>query len=245
MVSAWKTLYWRELRSYVNTPIGYVFAVICLLLAFFLFFQGFFVVPSFWRAQEASIKGFFTLLPGIFPLLIPAISMRLWAEERKTGTLELLSTLPFRDWELVVAKFLAAWSVVASVVLASIPLALTTAIIGDNFDWGAHLAMYCGALLMAGAYVSMGMVVSALTREQIVAFLVVFGLSIGMLIMQFFATITAQIDSSVARAFGYFSPSYHHSSFGDGLIQFSDVFYYATFIGLMLALNVWILRRER
>ncbi|MBX7056576.1 MAG: ABC transporter permease [Leptospirales bacterium] len=244
MQAAWKILYWREVRSYFNTPIGYVFAVICLFLNFAFFFLGIFdIVPAFWRANEATIRGYLTLLPVTFILFVPAITMRIWAEERKSGTIELLSTLPFRDIELVLAKFLAALSYVAGLVLASLPLALSVALIGSNFDWGALLAMYTGSILMAGAYVSAGMVISALTREQIVAFILICVMSLAMFLINFY--IISQHAGSFAQVIGFLSFSYHYESFARGLVQFSDVFYFASFTALMLGLNIWILRRER
>lgn len=244
MQAAWKNLYWRELRSYFNTPIGYVFAVICLLLNFSFFFLGIFdIVPAFWRASEATIRGYMTLLPVTFILFVPAITMRIWAEERKSGTIELLSTLPLRDIELVGAKFLAALSFVAGLIFASLPLALNVALIGDNFDWGALLAMYLGSVLMAGAYVSAGMVISALTREQIVAFILISVMSLLMFLLNFY--IISQHAGGFARVLGFLSFSYHYDSFTRGLIEFSDVFYFLSFTALMLSLNIWILRRER
>jgi len=244
ITAEWKYLYARELRSYFNTPIGYVFAVVSLFLAFLLFFVGWPVTSPFFQASEATVRGFMDTLPLIFVFFVPAIAMRIWAEERKSGTIELLSTLPLRETDLVVAKFLAAWSYVGGLVLASLPLAVSVALIGDHFDWGAHLALYIGSLLMAGAYVSMGMVISALTREQIVAFILVFFASAYMYVGGLY-WVTRLLPRWMVEPVQFFSLSSHFDSFSRGLLYAPDLFFYVSFIILMLAINVWILRAER
>lgn len=239
-----KFIYWREVRNYFNTPIGYVFLIACLFFNYLFFFLGIGpVVPSFWETRVASIESYMDLLPITFILLVPAVSMRIWAEERKSGTIELLSTLPLTALDLVLGKFLAAWTFVGSAVIASLPLAITISWIGD-LDWGTTLAMYIGALLMAGAYVSMGMVISALTREQIVAFILIFFVSLAMFISNYWI-VSQHLRPEIARVVGFFSHSYHNQSFGRGLIDSGDVLYYLSFMALMVAVNVWLLRRER
>lgn len=238
-------LYWRELRNYFNTPIGYVFAVACLLFNFGFFFLGIApLVPAFWDAQTASIRGYLALLPATFILFVPAVTMRIWAEERKSGTIELLSTLPLRESDLVLAKFAAAWTYVSAIVLASLPLALSVYWIGENFDWGALFTMYVGSILMAGAYVSMGMVISATTREQIVAFILIFIVSALMFLANYYL-IRQHIPPSAAGVVGFFTLGYHYDSFSRGVVDLSDLFFFLSFTALMLGINVWILRRER
>lgn len=239
-----KILYTRELSSYFNTPIGYVFAITCLFFNFLFFFLGVFdLVPGFWDARVATIRSYMNLLPVTFILMVPAVSMRIWAEERKNGTLELLATLPFRDTDLVFAKFFAAWTFVGGLVIASLPLAFSIWWIGD-LDWGTSLALYFGSILMAGAYVAVGMVISALTKEQIVAFILIFFASLFMFLSNYFI-IHQHMSPAVARAVGFFSLSYHFASFSRGLLDFGDIIYYSSFIGLLLFINILILRRER
>ena len=242
-----KILFLREIRNYFNTPIGYVFAVTCLFFNFLFFFLGLAgIIPEFWTIRQASIRGYLDLLPVTFILLVPAISMRIWAEEYKTGTIELLSSLPFKDRELVLGKFLAAWSVTGGLVLASIPLALSIWALdwGKSMDLGVTMSMYLGSLLMAGAYVAVGMVISALTREQIVAFILLFFISLLMFISNYFI-VSQHLPPMLGRLLGFFSLSYHFSSFSRGLLDLGDIVYYVSFITLMLTVNIWILRRER
>ena len=244
--SEWKYLYFRELKTYFNTPIGYVFAVITLFLNFLLFFTGFGgPVPPFFDKMLPSIENYMTLLPATFVLLVPAVTMRIWAEERKSGTYELLASLPLRDIDLVAAKFMAAWSYISFIILASVPLCLSIALASTNFDWGTTIAMYLGALLMGGAYVSIGMVVSSLTREQIVAFILIAFVSFFMFIANYLFFFMQNLPDGIKSFLGFLSLGYHFSSFGRGFVSLADVFYYISFMALMMAINVWILRRER
>ena len=245
LTTEWKYLLRRELSNYFNTPIGYVFLVTCLVINFGFFFLGLFgIVPAFWEAQKASIRGYMNLLPISFMLLVPAVTMRLWAEERKSGTIEILRTLPFHDMDLVLSKFVAAWLFVSILIFASVPLALLTWSLGDNFDWGTTISMYFGSTLMAGAYVSLGLVLSAISREQIVAFILIFIVSVFMFLSNYYI-INQHLDPSIARFIGFFSHSYHYSSFSRGMIALSDVVYYLSFIVLMLMVNIWILRSDK
>lgn len=239
-----KQIYLRELRNYYNTPIGYVFATAALLFNFLFFFLGIFdLIPAFWDARTASVRSYMNLLPLTFILIVPAVSMRIWSEERKLGTFELLMTLPVKDHELVLGKLYAAWTFVSFVIIASLPLAVSIAFMG-NMDLGTTSAMYLGSFLMAGAYVSMGMVVSSLTREQIVAFIIIFFLSLFMFLNNYFV-ISRHLPSESAAIVGFFSLSYHFTSFSRGVIDFGDTTYYISFMALMSAVNVWIIGRER
>lgn len=239
-----KIIFFREIRNYFNTPIGYVFAVSCLFFNFLFFFFGLLgIIPVFFEAGKADIGSYFNLLPLTFILLVPAVTMRIWAEERKQGTIELLSTLPLPDRDMVLGKFYAAWAFVGGIVLAAIPLALTVWILGP-LDWGGTAAMILGSLFMAGAYVSTGMVISALTREQIVAFIITFFISLLMFIGNYFI-ISRHLPLKTARVIGFFSHSYHYGSFSRGIIDLGDVIFFISFIVLMLTVNIWLLRRER
>ena len=239
-----KYIFRREIQNYFNTPIGYVFGVSCLFFNFLFFFLGIFdIVPAFFETKEASIRAYMTLLPITFILMVPSISMRIWAEERKIGTIEVLRTLPLTDLSLVTGKFLAAWTFVSGLVLASLPLAITVYFLG-NMDVGTTIALYIGSILMAGSYVAMGMVISVLTKEQIVAFILIFFASLFMFLSNFYI-VSQHLSPGIARVIGFFSHSYHFSSFSKGLLDLSDIFYYLSFISLMITINVWVLRRER
>ena len=161
------TLFRRELTAYFSTPLAYVFIVIFLVLSgFFTFYIG-----VFYERNQADLEPFFAFLPWLYLFLIPAIAMRVWAEERKSGTIELLLTLPVTMWQAVLAKFLAAWCFVIIAVLLTFPLWITVNYLGDP-DNGVIFAAYLGSLLMAGGYLAIGICISAATRNQVIAFIV-------------------------------------------------------------------------
>lgn len=166
MNAVW-TLFRRELSAYFATPIAYVFIVIFLVLSgVFTFYLG-----GFYERNQADLEPFFGFLPWLYLFLIPAIAMRVWAEERKTGTVELLLTLPITMWQAVLAKFLAAWCFVAIAVAMTFPLWITVNYLG-NPDNGVIFAAYLGSLLMAGGYLAIGICISATTRNQVIAFII-------------------------------------------------------------------------
>lgn len=165
-MSAVGILFRRELRSYFATPVAYVFIVIFLLLAgAFTFYLG-----NFYERGQADLQPFFTFHPWLYLFLIPAISMRLWAEERKSGSIELLLTLPIAMWQAVLGKFLAAWVFAGLALALTFPIWISVNYLGDP-DNGVILATYLGSLLMAGAFLAIGTCLSALTRNQVVAFI--------------------------------------------------------------------------
>jgi len=164
-MSAVVTVFQREFASYFATPLAAVFMVIFLLLAgVFTFYLG-----NFFESGQADLQAFFRFHPWLYLLLVPALSMRLWAEERKSGSLELLLTLPITLWQAVSGKFLAAWALMGLALLLTGPIWLTVSFLGDP-DHGVILASYVGSWLMGGAMLALGGCLSALTRSQVVAF---------------------------------------------------------------------------
>lgn len=241
--SSIRILFRREFQNYFNTPIGYVFAVVVLFLNLVFFFYGIFgSIPAFWEARIASVESYMKLLPFTFILLIPAVTMRLWAEERRSGTIELLRTMPFTELDLVLGKLLGAWGYVSLLILASLPLTISIWMMG-RLDVGATFVLYLGSILMAGAYVSLGMLISSFTREQIVAFVITFFFSLAFFLMNLYL-IGQHLPPALASFVGFFSLSFHFNSFSRGLIDLSDTIFYLSFIGLMVVLNVLRLREE-
>lgn len=239
---SFKYLYKKELLSFFNTPSGYVFMVITIFFNFLFFFLGIFdLIPGFWDAQSASIESYMNLLPFTFILLVPAVTMRIWAEERKSGTIEILKTLPYTEFQLVFAKFLGCWTFVSLIILSAIPLTLSISLMG-LMDWGKTFTLYLGSILMAGAYVSIGMVASALTKEQIVAFIITFFISLFMFLSNYYL-LSQHLPPEWNFFLGFLSISYHFSSFSKGLILFSDVVYYISFIGLMIYINIELIKK--
>jgi len=156
----------RELVGYFNSPVAYVFIVIFLLLnGFFTFMLG-----GLFERGEANLNAFFTWHPWLYLFLVPAAGMRLWAEERRVGTLELLLTMPIAAWEAIVGKFLACWSFLALALALTFPVAATVCYLGDP-DLGGIVAGYIGSLLLAGAYLAVTVMTSALTRNQVISFI--------------------------------------------------------------------------
>ncbi|MEQ8351483.1 MAG: ABC transporter permease subunit [Leptospiraceae bacterium] len=235
-----KNIYLREIQNYFNTPIGYVFAVTALFFNLLFFFTGFFHIPAFWEAKVASIRSYMDLLPLTFILMVPAVSMRIWAEEYKTGTIELLATLPISTESVVIGKFLAAWTFVVGLILASLPLTFGIWWIG-HLDWGSTVALYLGAILMAGAYVGLGMLISAFTREQIVAFILIFFVSLIIYLSNFYV-VSRHLPPVLSNVVSFFTLSSHLNSFARGVIDLGDTVYFVSFTVLMLAANVGVLR---
>ena len=157
----------RELAAYFATPLAYVFIVIFLAMSGALtFFMG-----AFFERGQADMTSFFTFHPWLYLFLIPAVSMRLWAEERKTGTVELLLTLPTPTWTIVLGKFIAAWAFISIAVAMTFPLWITVNFLGEP-DNGVIVASYIGTLIMAGAYLAIGSCLSAVTKNQVIAFII-------------------------------------------------------------------------
>ncbi len=159
------TIAGRELRGYFTTPLAYIF------IAAFLMLSGFFTfkISMFFEAGQADLSEFFVWHPWLYLFLAPAISMRLWAEERRSGTIELLFTLPVGVGEAVIAKFLAGWALLGASLVLTFPMVITVSILGDP-DMGQIATGYLGSLLMAGGYLAIGCCMSALTKNQVISF---------------------------------------------------------------------------
>src|SRR5579862_1083067 len=168
-----KTITKRELGAYFSSPLAYVFLVIFLLLCgFFTFFVGT-GIGTYFRNDDASLITFFVWHPWFYLFLVPAVGMRLWAEERRVGTLELLMTMPITPWQAIVGKFLASWLFLGLALVLTFPLWITTNYLGAP-DNGVILTAYVGSWLMAGAALAITCVTSAMTRSQVVSFIVSF-----------------------------------------------------------------------
>jgi ABC-2 type transport system permease protein len=225
-------IYRRELLSYLTTPTAYVF------VAVFLFAIGLFTfqIGGFFEARRADLSAFFAFHPWIFIVFLPAVAMRLWAEESRSGALELLLTLPAPSWALVLGKFLAAWTIACAALALTAPLWVTVNVLGSP-DNAAIFTAYLASVLMAGAYIAIGSAMSALTQAQIVAFvlavLVSFLLTaLGLpLVLDFFS---GWAGGGVAEAIARFSILHHFDAAQRGVVEFRSVFYFASLIALCL-----------
>lgn len=233
------TILRRELRSYFATPVAYVFIVIFLLLSgAFTFYLG-----GFYERGQADLQPFFSFHPWLYLFLVPAVAMRLWAEERKSGTIELLLTLPVTMWQAVIGKFLAAWAFVGIALVLTFPIWITVNYLGDP-DNGVIFASYLGSLLMAGAFLAIGACISAATRNQVVAFILtvvvcfLFLLAGYPLVLDFFRAFAPQ---GVVDAIAGLSFLGHFGAIAKGVIDLRDLVYFALVIGFWLYANAVVI----
>ena len=229
----------RELAGYFATPVAYVFIVIFLVLSsVFTFYVG-----AFFEDGQADLRSFFGWLPWLYLFLIPAISMRLWAEERRSGTIELLMTLPITLPQMILGKFLAAWAFAGISLLLTFPLWVTVSYLGDP-DNGMILAGYAGSFLVAGGFLAIGSCVSAVTKNQVIAFIVSVVLCLGFLlagypiVLDFFSSWAPRV---VVDAIGSFSFYTHFSAIQKGVIDARDLVFFASLIVMFLFVNALIL----
>ena len=220
----------KELRTYFNSPLGYIFIDLFLVFTSFFFFQSYFLYG------QADMRGFFSLIPWVFLFLIPALTMRLWAEERKLGTVEILLTLPVKDHEVVLGKFFSTFLFLAVTLACSLIVPLLVRYTGQA-DVGVIAASYLGTLLLGGAYVALGLWISSYTDNQIIAFIV------SILVSFFFfiigeVFILQRLPDLLVPLFQNLGLGSHFSSISRGVIDSRDILYYFSFIGLFLFLNV-------
>ncbi|HEV8679618.1 MAG TPA: ABC transporter permease [Stellaceae bacterium] len=228
----------RELASYFATPIAYVFIVIFLVLAGVLtFFAG-----DFFERGQADLQSFFTFHPWLYLVLVPALSMRLWAEERKSGTIELFLTLPIRLGEAVAGKFLAAWFVAGIALALTFPFWLTVNFLGEP-DNGVILAGYAASWLMAGAILAIGAAVSATTKNQVIAFILTAAL-VFVLIAAGTPTVLGPLQgwapAGLIDAVAGASLLYHFAPLARGVVNLRDLLYFASLMAAFLAANAII-----
>ena len=227
----------KEFKSYFISPIAYVFIVVYLVVTNFLFFQGFFLM------NQASMRNYFGILPWIFLFFVPAITMRSWAEEKKVKTLELLLTWPVSDMQIVLGKFLASFCLLAVVILCSLTVPITIMLLGKP-DMGPIIGGYAGSFLMGGAYLAIGLWVSSLTENQIVAFILGVVVTFVLFIIgNPFVTMVA--PSAIVPLLNYLSLGNHFESVGRGVIDSRDIVYYLSVIGFFLFLNVRSIARRK
>jgi ABC-2 type transport system permease protein len=229
----------RELASYFNAPVAYIVIVTFLLVAGWMFFSGFFLTG---RADLRQLFAPSPFSPSMLLVIIaPAVTMRLIAEERKSGTIELISTMPVRKWEIVVGKFLAAYALLSIAILSTLVYAITVAAIGQ-LDWGPVVGGYFGLLLFAGALSAIGLLCSSLTQNQIVAFIVGF---IICAVLYFVFWLQFFVPTSVAPVVEFVSVSSHLESLARGVIDTRNVVYYLSLIAGALFLAMRVMSRQR
>ena len=220
----------REFKTFFQSPLAYI------VIGAFLVFSAFFFFVAFFPVGVASMRSFFGLAPLIFMVFVPAVTMRLVAEERKTGTIELLLSMPVKDWQVVAGKFAAALAMLAVGLLWTLPFAFSVSSVtakGASFDWGPVLGGYFGLLLMASSFIGLGMWGSALSRNQIVGFIV------GLVLCAAFSLINRiaiVLPASLGEVFQYLSVDYHFENIARGVFDTRDILFYLslTAVGLVL-----------
>ncbi len=238
-MSAMLAVFRRELRSYFATPVAYVFIVIFLMLAgAFTFYIG-----GLYERGQADLRPFFEFHPWLYLFLIPAIAMRLWAEERKAGTIELLMTLPVTAWQATLGKFLAAWAFAGIALALTFPVWITVNYLGDP-DNGAIVAAYVGSFLMAGGFIAIGTCISAFTRNQVIAFVITVFVCFGFLLSGFplvlnlFSGWAPQVVVDGVASLSFLT---HYRDISRGVIELRDLVYFALVIGTALFASTIVL----
>jgi ABC-2 type transport system permease protein len=231
----------KELGSYFSSASSYIFLIVFTILAPSLFF----FMGSFFREQAASMGAFFAFVPWIFMFFIPAVSMRMWAEEKKQGTEELLMTLPVRDWEVVLGKYLASLMLITIALALTFPIYLTVQFFAESSvnpnvpapDLGPIICGYLACFLLGASFLALGSWCSSLTREQIVAFIISCTLSFVFVLIGY-NFITQPLPALVGEILTQLSPTPHFQQMYRGVIELQNITYFVSFVILFLFLNV-------
>jgi ABC-2 type transport system permease protein len=239
-----KTITKRELAAYFSSPLAYVFIVIFLVLCgFFTFFVG-----GFFERREASlVRPFFDWHPWFYLFLVPAVGMRLWAEERRVGTLELLLTMPITAWQAIVGKFLASWLFLALALALTFPVVITVNYLGHP-DNGVIFCGYLASWLMAGAYLAITCITSALTRSQVVSFILGVVICLALIlagfppVINFFEQMNLHWLVSLVTSFSVMT---HFEALQRGVLDLRDLVFFLSVIGFSLFTTSVILRTHR
>jgi ABC-2 type transport system permease protein len=239
-----KTITKRELGAYFTSPLAYIFIVIFLLLCGFFTFM----VGGFFERGEASLgRPFFDWHPWFYLFLVPAVGMRLWAEERRVGTIELLLTMPITTWQAIVGKFLASWLFLGLALLLTFPIVITVNYLGSP-DNGVILSGYIGSWLMAGAYLAISCITSAMTRNQVVSFIVSVVICLFFILAGFppvIRLVEGWAGSWLVDAIASFSVITHFDGFQKGVLDSRDVLFFLSLIGFSLFTTSVVLRGHR
>ena len=229
----------KEMSLFFSSPIGYLFLAVFLAFTLFVFFW----VEAFFARNIADARPMFEWLPLLLLFLCSVLTMRMWSEERRSGTLEFVSTVPVTTWSFVLGKFIACWALLAIALLLTLPLPLTVAYLG-NLDWGPVLGGYLAAMLLGGAYIAIGLTISARSDNQIVS-LILATLACGALYLIGSPLATDYVSNDVGEWFRGFGTGSRFESITRGVLDFRDLYYYVSLILTFLALNVFALERQR
>jgi len=236
-------LFRREFAAYFSTPLAYVFIVIFLMLSGALTFY----IGGLYESGQADLRPFFGFHPWLYLFFVPAVAMRLWAEERKIGTIELLLTLPVNLWQVAAAKFLAAWAFIGLALALTFPVWLSINYLGDP-DNGAIFATYLGSLLMAATYLAISAAVSAATRNQVIAFVIgvslcfLFTLAGHPLVLD---VLTGWLPGALLDAVASLSIFTHFQAISRGVIDIRDMVYFVAMVAAWLYASIVIIELKK
>jgi ABC-2 type transport system permease protein len=237
------SVYRKEMRAYLVSPIPYILVALFALGVSVVFFTGSGrQLPRFWDLSTATLENLFQVIPIAFAIIVPALTMRLWSEEVRTGTIESLCTLPVSTGALVMGKFLSSLTILAGCLVSTLPLAITVNHLGD-LDWGPVWGGYLGALFLGCALLSLGLWLSALTRHQIVAFLIT--LFVGLVLCWVLSFIASTKQGEAAAVLQAVALDSRYESIGRGVLELRDLFYFATFTAFFLYLNAEVISNRR
>lgn len=227
----------KEFLSYFASPIAYIYLFVYIGLTNWLFFKTYFL------GGQATMRAYFGILPIVFLFFVPAVTMRLWAEEKKAGTIEILFTLPLEITEVVAGKFCAAYAFLTTSLFLSLSVPISVAVTGDP-EWGPIVGGYVGAFLMGGAYLAVGMFVSNLTENQIIAFI------LGVVVTFIFyilgsPIVTFSMPNFLVPVISFLGLGNHYESIGRGVIDSRDIVYYLSMMGVFLFLNVYFIENRK
>ncbi len=225
----------REFGAYFKSPVAYIVLSVFVALTGFLFFDRFFVFKT------ASMDSFFGSMPLLLLFFGPAMAMRLLAEERGSGTIEMLLTLPVRDWEVVLGKYLAGLGLLAIGVALTLPFAITVGKLGP-LDHGPVIGGYLGTIFLGGTYLAIGLLASSMTRNQIVAFIVGLMICFALFVLDGFV---GAAGKTVGPILEYMSPKFHFEGISRGVIELRNVVYYLSTIAVVLLLTVQVLESRK
>lgn len=238
-----RAVFRREFQSYFSTPLALIF------LVFFLVTTGFFTfkLGGFYELGQADLRSFFVWHPWLYLFIVPAVSMRLWAEERKSGTIELLLTLPITIFEAALGKFLAAWTFVGLALLLTFPMVLTVCYLGDP-DLGVIISSYIGSFLMAGSFLAIGCGVSAFTDSQVVSFVISSAICLVFILLGFDPVVGMLLEilpAGLVQTLSYLSFPVHFEGIQRGILQLTDVVYFVTLMLYALLVGVIVIDRKK
>ena len=238
-----KSIFKREFRSYFATPIALIFLVVFLMLTGFFTFK----LGGFYEMGQASLNSFFAWHPWLYLFIVPAVSMRLWAEEKRSGTVELLFTMPVTLFEAMLGKFLAAWVFIGLALLLTFPMVVTVCYLGSP-DFGPIITGYLGSFLMAGAFLAVGLFASALTSNQVISFVVAVFMCLVLVLLGYnpaLEPLAQLLPSSLVQLISMLSAPYHFEAVQRGVISIGNLIYFVSITLFFLVSGAVILDKSK